>query len=503
MATTASDAPPTTPPPPPAENRFFAWVRLLDVPRRPGWLGGVCAGVAYRLGIDPLIVRGIAVVVAILGGPVFLLYAAGWLLLPDLEGRIHLQRLIQGIFDRALVGIVAVFVLGLLPVTQGFWALSAGYWGDGSVFGAVQRAFWTLIVIAAAIVVTIWIARATQAAAATPTATPAADPAPPASPGPTASPATTDDHPATIPALGVVPLTVASPAAAPAEPVAPATGAGEDEVASWRERQAEWKVQFDAWKAAQAADAKEQRLRRQAETRTRAAQAAAASAERRHIRRLNNPRLGGALTTMVLGLALLAGGIGAVVATGSANWRGAEVATGLAAATVVVGVGIVLAGAFKRKAGFLRFVSVLLLVATVTAGFVPRDRQFLGVRESVSQGDWMQLGGRVKIFPVASTTPAVIDLWQGAGSVTIAIPDDVTVRVATTQRDDNSLDYITVDGTQYSTPTHLAVDRSDDESTYDHTFGPGRPDVTVRVWQGAGTISILQNVVSTTTEGTN
>jgi phage shock protein PspC (stress-responsive transcriptional regulator) len=485
-------------------------MRLLDVPRRPGWLGGVCAGVAYRLGIDPLIVRGIAVVIAILGGPVFLLYAAGWLLLPDLEGRIHLQRLMQGIFDRALVGIVAVFVLGILPVSQGFWALSAGYWGDGSAFGAVQRALWTLIVITAAIVVTIWIARTTRAAAgAPPAAASPASSAPASSPdsSPATFPATTDDRPDTIPQFEAGLPTAPSPA--PIEPTTPAPGASEDTVAAWRERQAEWKVQFDAWKAAQAADAKEQRLRRQAEARSRAAEAAAASAERRRIHRLNNPRLGASLTAMVLGVSLLAGGIAAVVAAGAADWRGAEVATGLAVATITVGLGLVLSGAFRRRAGFLGFVSVLLVLATVTAGFVPRDRQVLGVRESVSSGRFTQLAGSVHILPAAESGPAVIDLWQGAGVVSITIPDDLTVRVETTQGDDNRLEQasISADG-EYAMPTSLAVDHRADESTYRATYGSGRPDVTVRVWQGDGAIQINAPAASIPTtsipnEGTN
>src|SRR5690606_39828689 len=70
-----------------------------DLTREPGWLGGVAAGLAARLGIDPILVRGILVVVALIGAPALLLYAAAWLLLPDLEGRIHLERLTRGHFE--------------------------------------------------------------------------------------------------------------------------------------------------------------------------------------------------------------------------------------------------------------------------------------------------------------------------------------------------------------------------------------------------------------------
>ena len=91
---------------------FYAWLRRLGVPRRAGWLGGVCAGVGARLGIDPIIVRGIVVVVAVLGAPFVLLYAIAWLLLPDTEGEIQLERLIRGIVDPAIVGIAVMGVSG-------------------------------------------------------------------------------------------------------------------------------------------------------------------------------------------------------------------------------------------------------------------------------------------------------------------------------------------------------------------------------------------------------
>src|SRR5690554_1691421 len=89
----------------PAGNAFFSWMRGLDIPRQPGWLGGVCAGIAARLGIDPLIVRGIVVVIAVLGGPALLLYAAAWLLLPDFNNKIHLEELLKGRFEPAIAGI--------------------------------------------------------------------------------------------------------------------------------------------------------------------------------------------------------------------------------------------------------------------------------------------------------------------------------------------------------------------------------------------------------------
>ena len=95
-------------------------MRGLRIPRQPGWIGGVCAGIAARLGIDPIIVRGIVVVIAVLGGPALLLYAAAWLLLPDSYDRIHLQEAIRGNFDKAHAGIGVMF---LLYTGWGMWEI--------------------------------------------------------------------------------------------------------------------------------------------------------------------------------------------------------------------------------------------------------------------------------------------------------------------------------------------------------------------------------------------
>ncbi|HEY9423617.1 MAG TPA: PspC domain-containing protein, partial [Microterricola sp.] len=92
-----------------APHGFFAWLRSLGLQRQPGWIGGVASGVAARIGIDPIIVRGILVVLAIFAAPVLLFYGVAWLLLPDSDGRIHLQRLLNGDPQPALAGI-AIFV---------------------------------------------------------------------------------------------------------------------------------------------------------------------------------------------------------------------------------------------------------------------------------------------------------------------------------------------------------------------------------------------------------
>ena len=89
---------PATPGKGAAGSEFFRWVRGLGTTRSSDrWIGGVAGGVAARLGVDPLLVRGVFFVAALLGGAGFVLYGIAWALLPEPDGRIHLQQLLRGV----------------------------------------------------------------------------------------------------------------------------------------------------------------------------------------------------------------------------------------------------------------------------------------------------------------------------------------------------------------------------------------------------------------------
>lgn len=107
------------------ESGFFASIRRGLFPRsEQRWVGGVAGGVAERIGWDPLLVRGILVVSFFLGGLGLILYGIGWALLPERDGRIHLQEATRGNFDVAMLGSVAVFLTGFA------WGGPAGWWDD-------------------------------------------------------------------------------------------------------------------------------------------------------------------------------------------------------------------------------------------------------------------------------------------------------------------------------------------------------------------------------------
>ena len=360
-------------------TRFFDWMRGLGVVRADGWLGGVCAGIAYRLGIDPLIVRGIVVVAGILGAPVLLLYAAAWALLPDRDGRIHMQSLFEGDFEPPIVAIGVMVLLSLLPWTSGLWWTHGAFW-DVSAWGdVVGRVVWTLVVVGAVIaliVVGVRRADARSAGVYSSYASPAtASPAAPADAA-TASTATA----ATSAPAAAPPPTVVEPdaiqldiATEPTPPPALQQGATTEEVADWQQRQAQWRADHVAWKARLAADMRAVKTQRSAELRAQVAVATAEAAARREAYRAANPRVGAAIGWLTVGLALVAGSLVAIVWPQLADVARYTTAAGLAAATLVVGVVVLIAGLARRRSGFLIFLGILLAVLTGAALFLAGD----------------------------------------------------------------------------------------------------------------------------------
>jgi phage shock protein PspC (stress-responsive transcriptional regulator) len=132
--------PPPTPPPPaprPALRRTTGDANVL---------GGVAAGIARSLGIDPILVRVTFVVLAIFGGSGIVLYLAGWVFIPE-DGRAESagERFFRDHNALAIgAGVVAlVFIIGPM--------LAWGLWGDGPGFGGIVLLF---LVIAGVVALT-------------------------------------------------------------------------------------------------------------------------------------------------------------------------------------------------------------------------------------------------------------------------------------------------------------------------------------------------------------
>ena len=103
-------------------------------------LGGVCAGLGRRLGIDPIVLRVVFIAATAAGGVGVLLYALAWILVPaEGESRatgLRIPRVPGGRDSWSVAGGMGLLVLALLLLFRqwGLWI------GDGLVWPVVLAA---------------------------------------------------------------------------------------------------------------------------------------------------------------------------------------------------------------------------------------------------------------------------------------------------------------------------------------------------------------------------
>jgi phage shock protein PspC (stress-responsive transcriptional regulator) len=87
------------------------------------WIGGVAAGVANYLRIDPVIVRVFAVALVFVGGAGLLLYLAGLLLMPNEDGTATGPQTPAGSGRAATIAGAVILAIALVAVVEGgfFW----------------------------------------------------------------------------------------------------------------------------------------------------------------------------------------------------------------------------------------------------------------------------------------------------------------------------------------------------------------------------------------------
>lgn len=444
-------ADPGPPPPAPAgmpsgSDRFFAWVRGFGIVRIDGWLGGVCAGIAARLRIDPIIVRGIVVVATVLGVPMFLLYALAWALLPDVRGRIHLQELFRGRWDSAMTGILILALLTVVPILPwlsslllwplwGF-ATGNGYPADGWGWNLLPSGLslvigWTVTLAAIGGLIYLIVRAARRGR--TPRAdsdprTASADLAAPGSVGAPSSgegaPTTSFDVPGPAPDAALLAPPI-EPLAPPIEPLAPTGPTTDADVAAWRAQHAEWRTQNEAYRRAQQDAGRAARDQARREREAAGAVFAAEAAERRRIRKLTAPRTSGPFVFFVLGAALVVGAATALWGSSGAGDDAFAPAIGVFAAALVVGIAMIIAGAMRRRSGFLAFVAIVLLLigaaGTATAavrGVIVGDYGInnLSPRDEAIVQPWGSLD--ITLFEgSAASDPIVVEKQAGYTSI--------------------------------------------------------------------------------------
>lgn len=438
-----------------APGGFFDWIRGINVRRTDDrWVAGVCGGVAERTGLDPMLVRGIAIVVALLGGPIFLAYAVGWALLPDTTGRIHVERMLQGIFDPALIAIGVLLVLTFVPFSQGlWWQGTPGWWGMPGWLEGMLRAGWIIVLVAGFIWLVVVISRKAsqrgphepngprthtdywgtgQAGSTGPTgpvgeqqasfAAGKSGPAEPAAHTETADAA----NGAPAPSADEPPLQSPPYVAPQSEPYA--TYPGYTSGPTWASTPAN-----DRYVAAQQrqAAARAQHEARMRENAARRAENAARWRERQP---------GAGYIAISLGLAVVGGALSALAAL-SFGWTQSTLVFGVSGALVVLAVATIIAGIRGRENGGLGFFSTVAVIALVFVGIVPQASHFsafgdttwrVSEVESAQSQNYVVGFGRATLDLRELDTSAEggdVDLWLGFGTTDVVIPDDVPIEI--------------------------------------------------------------------------
>jgi phage shock protein PspC (stress-responsive transcriptional regulator) len=431
---------PTTAPThePPALDRFFDWLRSLDLRRdtEDKWLAGVCSGIATRLGVDPIVIRAALVVLVLLGGIGVTIYLIAWAFIPNQANEVVAEKAIRHGDVRGVI-LLALIALSLLGGV-GFGRDNAGW-------------FWWVVV---PIGVVVWLVTRGKGRDRTgPRATYAAVPGFPA-----ATSASTGTPYAGMPDGTTPSRDTGAAYAAPAGATTAPSGA----------------PSAPSWGAPT--------------TPPPAPLAARPPRAPRPPRRRGSGFVGAVL---VGGLALAAYGL--TVWFHDANaWSGSAETIGLAVALAVVGAGTLVLGLVGRRAGLTGFIAVVLALATWTSAVVPNIELGGGVGDRLWRpGDSTTGSYRVGLgqgtldlgdYPHGVTPVPTIKANVGVGELRVVVPRDLTVQVRS---------HVGIGDITGSSDPFGNSDASRDISTTE-TIGSGEPEVVVDARVGIGQVTVIK-----------
>ncbi|RGE19481.1 PspC domain-containing protein [Leucobacter sp. wl10] len=410
-----SERPGARPGGPPPGSAFFAWLRDLGIVRGSDrWFGGVAGGIAAKAGIDPLIVRGVFVVLALLGGPGLLIYLTGWLLLPDSRGRIHVEDVFRGraetwVLITAIVIAAAVLlpaVLGILiPAATGFPVFSVWSWDvwgaigvPGWVTATIAWLFWIAIIAVAG----IWLRRVILDRGRE-----------------------KSGRAGEAPSGGADEPTVGGPSSGAAgSPAAdgPGPSATDDDSAQrFSQRANDW-----GQRVGERANRWGEEVGRQAD-----------EWSVRYAEHHEAHRLGAAQTILTLALALLAGGLtgfwvlGFEAEPAIASVASAPLVAGLVAALAVLALSLIVAGVRGRHTGWVGFLAACGVFALLIAVVLPwgtRFQPFGNMRvDGLSSPGAVIIGGNADVdLRSLDANPGErgdLVVWQLAGNTTVTLPE--------------------------------------------------------------------------------
>lgn len=113
---------------PSGTDNFFTGLRRIDLRRSDdSWLGGVCSGLAERLGVDALVIRALFVVLSLGMGLGVVLYLLSWLVIPNRHEETHIESALRDGKAESVVLLVAA----VLSVFGSFGWFGGGWWDGG------------------------------------------------------------------------------------------------------------------------------------------------------------------------------------------------------------------------------------------------------------------------------------------------------------------------------------------------------------------------------------
>jgi phage shock protein PspC (stress-responsive transcriptional regulator) len=434
---------------------FFDRIRSAGVTRPDDgrWFAGVATGLARRWDLDPILVRGAFVALAIFGGIGVVFYGLAWLLVPQDDGRIHLQEAIRGHITAGFIGAVLLSLAALGGSGSGH---------DGFWFG---WAFPGGLILTAAVVFGIWWAAKQRSDAGS-------------------KPTDTGFSAAAAPPAHTFPSVYGSPATGTSQPPAGPAPSG--------------------WSSS-GPEASEAARQARAAAKT---QAQAEAAERTRVAKARRAQSGPSkmIVRLTLGIALLVAA--AILVIGNANdWSEPVGLIAAATALAVIASGVIISGLNGRRAAGLIAVGLLLAFGTL----VGVGAENAGVRSGQhitiigdqtwtphtpdAADDQFNLGvGQATLWLTdpailsAATTadPLRVRARIGAGHLTVIVPDSVATQI---DLEINAGDVSYPDGRTYS------FDR--DGNNYDgvgrqtlNTGPAGSPRMIVDIQQGAGQMDL-------------
>jgi phage shock protein PspC (stress-responsive transcriptional regulator) len=399
-------------------TRFFDAIRGVGIVRsRHRVVGGVCGGIAERTGIDPTVVRVIAVVLAIFGGIGVLLYGLAWLLLPEPDGRIHGEQVLHGKVDAGAVGAIVVTLLSFGGPSGGWSHWGTGFGWHAGVIGLLWGLTGSAVVIAV-IVLAVYLAVRGRGAGTSGPGHPSAPSAPwtpraPSTPPAPAGPAAPMPPTAPFASGGAAGPTAAYPTG-PTNPSSPTYGG----TATMTAPVTPSGPTYPAYPTYPTAGPTPSTRR---------------------------PSLGG-FSALVGGLALVGAGI-SVLVTHSGNYQVNTAAIAWAVALGVIAVALVIGGLLGRRSGVVTLFALIALLGTLAAGAIPKAAYVQAVGERTwtptttahaSGGYALGVGhGILDLTDLApatlgTTDPSTVPVTVGVGQLTIRVPAGMSVIVHTT-----------------------------------------------------------------------